>query len=572
MTRRTRLALGLFLPLALASGCSESTLPAPVYPDEPGGGRGQGQPDVDKDAILNSVIRLVRDAATNPGGKNFDIATENLNAYFRDFKPEEFALSDAQLAFLTSQLTPEAIKTIGASEFVQRDGRHLEDNLLYRDVANRVAGEGDDLTRVRRLFDYTVRHAMLVPPGSLAPPGLNQAEARPYDVLIRGMATEDGNGWSERGWLFMVLCRQIGLDCGLVLYTPRAINPGPMPSSKTLGPLAERRAMAIASPSRDPKAWAVAVLVGGKPYMFDPALGLPIPSADGRGVATLQEAASDPRVLSQLDLPDREYEPSHRDLSGATYRVALESSLGTLSPKMKLLQARLTGENSVGLYRDPVEQVDAFKAAIGERCAGVGLWRLPIQVEHRLFYPGPGNFIQATQYPLQFFDARWPLLGARLMQLRGETAQAIQSYVVFRFAESATTVDGTERISPQVQGFLDLFATYFLALAQMEKGDQTQAKFLLAKTLEMLPEPDPRGVYLAMFRWGAMTNLGLLNAEGGDRALAIRYLSEDVQTLQTQGNLVRARRLIFQSPFVPPKETPKVIPPLAAPASRGPQG
>jgi hypothetical protein len=199
---------------------------------------------------------------------------------------------------------------------------------------------------------------------------------------------------------------------------------------------------------------------------------------------------------------------------------------------------------------------------MGDRCLAVSLWWLPLTVEHRLFNPGPGNFIQATQFPLQIFEKRWPMLSARLMQLRGETNDSIQSYVVLRFAESAMTTDGKTRIPPQVQGMLDIYATFFLGLAQMEKGDPVQAKFLLSKVLEMLPEPDPRLPFFVMFRWGAVTNLGWLLAESGDRAQAIRYLSQDNPTLQSRSNLLKARELIFEDPFVPPKETPKAIEPL----------
>ncbi len=37
---------------------------------------------------------------------------------------------------------------------------------------------------------------------------------------MRGMATEEGGTWAERGWLFMSLCRQLGIDVGLITYTP----------------------------------------------------------------------------------------------------------------------------------------------------------------------------------------------------------------------------------------------------------------------------------------------------------------------------------------------------------------
>ena len=70
------------------------------------------------------------------------------------------------------------------------DTRHIEDCMMYYGIANRVAGAGEDLDRVRRVFDWVVRQVQLVPAGSLGAGRLGQAFARPYDVLLRGMATE----------------------------------------------------------------------------------------------------------------------------------------------------------------------------------------------------------------------------------------------------------------------------------------------------------------------------------------------------------------------------------------------
>ena len=611
MTRRTCFALGLLIlaTTALLPGCSPPPPATPVVEGDEDVSFSSGGLRPKDPQILDAVIRLIKDAATNEGGDNFNVAVENLNAYFGDTKTEEFALPEAHVAFLTPKITPAAIDQIRQRTFEkQRDGRHIEDNLLYHGVATRVAGEGDDLTRVRRLFDWVVRHNMLVPAGALGLPGIAQAQARPFDVMLRGMATEGGNGWSERGWLFMTLCRQIGVDAGMIVYTPNTRVAGPMPPSRNLGPSSASQAMAAIGRRRDPRFWAVAVLIGGTPYMFDPAIGLPIPSADGKGVATLEQALTDPRVLAQLDLPGRDYEPSRLDLAASSLGVQLESSLGSLSPRMKLFQQDLKGKNQMVLYRDPIELADAFQKALGDRCGAVGLWWMPLTIEHRLH--NESDFMRATQYSLEFFVKQLPLLPARLMQLRGETKPAIQSYVVMRFAERPMSRDGKTPIPPDAQGVLDLFATYFLALAQMEKGDANQAKFLFGKTLEMLPEPQPSLRHYTMLRWGAATNLGLLHADSGDHASklckeaeeardrateggkpadakafeaqaktqrelakrewaeAIRYLSQDNRTPQGVGNLVRAAALIRKSPFVPPRDTPKVIPPLALPASR----
>ena len=47
------------------------------------------------------------------------------------------------------------------------------------------------------------------------------------------MATEAEGYWAERAWLFMAMCRQLGIDTGLITYTkgnvvePRIPTVGP---------------------------------------------------------------------------------------------------------------------------------------------------------------------------------------------------------------------------------------------------------------------------------------------------------------------------------------------------------
>ena len=87
--------------------------------------------------------------------------------------------------------------------------RHIEDCMMYYGIATRVAGTGEDLDRVRRIFDWVVRQVQLVPPGTLGSGQLPQVFARPYDVLLRGMATEAGGFWAERAWLFMAFAARL---------------------------------------------------------------------------------------------------------------------------------------------------------------------------------------------------------------------------------------------------------------------------------------------------------------------------------------------------------------------------
>ncbi len=511
-----------------------------------------------REVILGNVIKLMQTASTNPGGQNFAIATDNLNELFEQgTRPSDYFLSPAAQDFLlpriyelTKQDPEPVVKSFCSPKFTIRDARHIEDCMLYHVVANRVAGEGDDLTRVRRIFDWTARNILLVPPESLAGEGLRQAPARPADVLLRGMATEYGGLWSERGWLFMSLCRQIGVDVGILTFSPRQ----------------SAMAKPAAQANRPQVPWVCAAIVEGKPYLFDHRVGLEVPSPDGTGVATLEEAIDDPSILGRLDLPGLSpYSTSSADLAGSTTKIGmiLDSSTGYFSPRMRLLQGQLRGQYRTILFRDPAEMAGNIARALGKRLGPLRLWDMPIHVEESLF--NDSAFVQATLLTLRFFDGKYPLLYARTAQLRGETAEAIDKYVTLRFAEDAVMRDRNKTpISKDEQKALDFYATYFLAQCHLDQGNTKQAEDLYRQLLALSPEPGPGRYYYYMLRWGALTNLGRISEARGDRAPAIAYYSQDVKTPQRHGNLIRARNLVWGHPFDEPAPplppAPKDIP------------
>ena len=524
----------------------------PVAPSAPAGEPGAGattaaaggapasageERSEEKAAILDNVVKLIQSAATNPGGDHFGNATKNLNQFFSGTPRAEYALDLKAREFLARefsgrQLGPDQVQRLEARDFEMPDARHLEDCMLYHGIAMRVAGHGDDLTRVRRVFDWMVRQVQLVPAGRLGAPGLGQAFARPYDVLLRGMATESQGFWSERGWLFISLCRQLGLDAGMLTYTPRG--------------------------AEKPVVWCVAVLVDGKPYLFDQRIGLAVPDAKGDGVATLEEAVSSPVVLERLELPGQEpYGTTRASLVGSTSKVGvlIDSGLRYFSPRMRILQKSLAGKNTTVLFRDPAEQRGAWAKALGKRLGRVGLWELPMTVESLLF-TNP-QFVRSTQESLTLFRQEFPLLYARMKQLRGETSEAVQDYVALRLRENAPLVtDKNKTIPKDIQTGLDAYATYYLGTCHLERDDPDKAKFFFEQTLTRLPDPGRNQYFYYMFRWGAQANLARLFAAEGEIPKAVAYYSQKDETSQYHGNLLKARDLVFLDPLTPPADLP----------------
>ncbi len=525
--------------------------------------------------ILDNVVTLIDGASLAPGGQHFEIATKNLNQYFANPNPADYAMSADAREFVAKEmpedtlkrrrLTPEGmVKVLEVPRFEMPDCRHLEDCMFYSRIARRVAGSGDDLTRVRRVFDWTVKQITLVPPGSLSTPKLFQAKARPFDVLLRGMGTEDGVGWAERGWLFMSLCRQLGLDCALITYTPTD------ESTENDKAPAKEKEKEKAKPQPIP--WICAVLIEGKPYLFDARIGMAIPGPDGTGVATLEEAMTDDRVLARLQLPGQsDYHTTRKVLvdSPTKIGVLIDSSPGYLSPRMQVLQRELSGRDRTILFRDPVEQSQKFADALGSRYGGTKFWDMPITVYTLLFTSA--DFTEATLLSIALFDPRLPLVYARVKQLRGEISEAVSEYVSMRFAENAMlkvalpkNVNPAQkdrfRISPEDQRALDMYSTYFLGLCHLEQNHPEQAEFFFRETLKLLPAPGPGQNYYNMFRWGAESNLGRILEARGDYLHATAYYSEMVPTPQHHGDLLRARDLIWRNPLAP-VPAPLPIPP-----------
>ena len=517
----------------------------------------------ERKAILESAITLIQRAAIQPGGDHFAQAVRKLNQYFEGTNPADYRLESAAREYLKPQLPPTMLQTLEDPAWSPRnDTRHIEDCMMYYGIANRVAGTGEDLDQVRRIFDWIVREVQLVPAGSLGAGRLGQAFARPYDVLLRGMATEAEGYWAERAWLFMALCRQLGIDAGLITYTKGNVVE---PAGSGMGSNVQGNATAPAL-RKGPKQsviWICAALIDDQAYLFDARLGLEVPGAGGQGVATLTQALADPAILERMNLPGQApYGTSRASLLASPTRIGilLDSGLGYFSPKMNLLQRELAGKNRTILYRDPAGQRDHFARVLGERCGTVALWQLPLEVETRLF--NDPQFVTSVQHSLFLFRPEFPLVYTRVKQLRGELDEAIQEYVTFRFAENLPFVNNKKMTIPKdVQEGLDIYATYYLALAHLERNNLDQAELMFQKTLELLPEFGPNQPYYNMFRWGAHTNLGRIYEARQNGRAAIAHFTRVDPTPQYVGNLLRARELVWRDPMSPPPDQLPAAPP-----------
>ena len=116
---------------------------------------GAGSPSVttkrdeaERAAILESSIKLIQGAALKPGGDNFRLATQKLNQYFEGTARASYQLDPEVLEFLGGILPPEMIQSLQHARWAEgRDARHLEDCMMYYNIANRIGGSSTGSSR-----------------------------------------------------------------------------------------------------------------------------------------------------------------------------------------------------------------------------------------------------------------------------------------------------------------------------------------------------------------------------------------------------------------------------------------
>ncbi len=522
--------------------------------------------DEQQRSILENILSLVDRAELEPGGDNFNIARGNLNDLFGTMPKRQFQLTEATRTLLRDDpvISDLQVEDLERIEYGTFDTRYVEDMRLLSRVARRLVDPNDPkLDQVRDLFAWMVRQVQPIPSEIFSYSNVDgtefvQAQARPFDVTLRGMATEDGTlNRAERSWLFLTLCRQIGVDAGIVRVTPKSAT---RPDRDELATLyqASNPAIAMQALEEDPgRILACAVLIDGRAYLFDTRLGLEMPAPDGQGVATLRQALEDPRVLAQLAIPGQESLVTYDQLRDARIDILLDSASGTLTPRMRLFQRTLTGDARMVLYRNVDELAEAFREALGDLITDVELWALPALVERRLLND-PG-FQSQTSFVLQFFNPELglPLLAARITQLSGQTRSAITQYVRFRFSQNLRWAND-EPAPPPIVRVMDIYSTYFLGLAQLERGDLKNAERMFQSSMQITPVREAEGLPLLQFsfllyRHGAQINLARILEETGRGPEAIAAWThlnlEFVPEGARHTGLLRARTLIFEDPF-----------------------
>ena len=292
------------------------------------------------------------------------------------------------------------VKDIGKLEFSAYDGYYLQEMVYLRDVGLWARGDAlDDLSRAKNLFAWTIRNIQIEENAK------DRIPLFPWESLFLGRGTA-----MERAWVFVLLCRQEGLDAVVLALADPAEN---TPIARGIRPL---------------QPWCVAVLIDNNAYLFDPLLGMPIPSKDGirrddQGrldlqPATLAEIVSDESLLKRLDMdPNNPYPVKPEDVQ---YLAALvEASPASLSCRMKVVESRLAGKQKMALTTSATAQAQRWKSV-----SGVGkaqLWLMPYEtIRRRMELPSQQTAGQLGEFLRFFAMPSAPLSQGRLLHLKGQ--------------------------------------------------------------------------------------------------------------------------------------------------------
>lgn len=508
-----------------------------------------------------------------------------LNTYLSDRKADKAWQPDPLVNQLPRNIrTTPQILSLGRFDATSDDSMYLEEALLLKQIGGWVTqqplpapmqawlasrqdtlGPDDvaDLSAAYLLFDWTIRNVLLVelpeqvrdeaavPLGNS--PDITQMPlpvarrgypgpgymAKPWHVVMLG----HGDAW-QRARVFGLLCRQQGLEV-------------------------IQLATADPSDANQLRPWVAALWLGDQLYLFDTTLGLPLPTADGNGIATFEEVRENPQLLRALDVgTDHLYDYSAAETKSVT--ALLDASVEALSQRMQVLESGLVGDRQLRLTVDPSSQAERLRKLPG--IANVMLWLAPIEAslfEEALYDQRIVNM--PPRQPLfeerLLLENRTIVSQARYKHLRGvfsnsnERQGAKSLYIEARIPDAEIDSLGTnqrlqeqmgllpqlERMnSPQQQAqFLESIkqrirrgkqdCSYWLGIVHYESGNYDAAvNWFDQRTLQANPQ--------GWWTGGARYNLGRCYEMLGAPGLAVeQYIADD--SPQQHGNLLRARRL-----------------------------
>ncbi len=323
---RVRIASALFVSLFLVgavAGCPSRAV-VPSKSDPSGKPSAQG---VSAEDYLKSAIHQLRP-------ENFSIAAARdkpvslLNSWSgmaAEAKPPEANDRGNAPPLPAGWTNPDEEKRLQSDKYDERDAIHVRDCLLTQVMAKYLsARRRDELPRVQEVFQFVVRNIALR--------GHDDAEVPlpPYWLLLTGRGSAE-----DRAWICATILKQLRIDSVIV------------------------RPSADSKPDDDQ--WLFGVLLNDRVHLFDPRLGLAIPSsveaaATDSPPATLDEIPSHPEWLQVLSVrADQPYSIEADSLTNPQVMPIVETAFW--SRRMSRLERVLPTEDACVLFDPPVDDL-----------------------------------------------------------------------------------------------------------------------------------------------------------------------------------------------------------------------
>ncbi len=497
--------------------------------------------------------------------ENITRISYHLNKWIESQSADDKWIADPMFARLPSRLmvSPDAT-TLTRLEFNNADIGMLREAIWLNNLAAQIAPrdvtdsrwkswlEGQalsgvaarDLTNIVELFDWVIRNVQLESPqvardfaDSL---GIDPPRWGAWRLPWESILLSRGDAWA-RAQVAVGIARQLNIPM-IILGIDRG---------------------------EDTRPWALAALIEGQLYLFDPRLGLPIPDSSGDGIATLNDVLSDPSILDRLSVAENPYPISAQDL--ARIVALIDAPLPYLTQKMWILQSALPTGYKLILSVTPSALAQELRKIPG--ITNVRIWPVPydtmdFRVAHRLepafiarldayVRPFAGDNALANgrrQHIRGVFSAEPPLKGAKQYYLDCRLPDA--ALVDLKFTDEVKRILGIEGVLPEDESFMRPFraaqtarlkffkrhASYFLGLIALEEGKyEVAVDFLQTRTLAA----DPDGVFTDGAHYAlarCYEQLGQLNGDREQTLKAIAILEEDTSP-QAAGNRLRAAQL-----------------------------
>jgi hypothetical protein len=503
------------------------------------------------------AVDMLQRLNESSGGAMRQQIVDHLNQWAPSQKPPKNWALDPILAELPKDLQPQKLDDL---HFTTADGFELQQAIWMRDLSAWVCEDvHDPVEQGTKLFDWIVRNIQL---RQTPDDGYGSIPKQPWEALFfgRGIAV-------ERAWVFALAAKQLALDA-VILAVPLKDDP------EKLVP------------------WAIGLVDGKELYLFEPALGLPIPAKNGISFennqlivkpATLSEVLANPTILESLDINKTLRYPF--TIEQIKQSVAMiPTSAASLSARFALIESRMTGDQRVVLTAHPSAFAKELQEVKGLAPDRIRLWPRPFVVDEKRAKLGPKEEATLAVAMRPFTIGQESLLwrgrvshimgkltgkqGASLYYQKARIPERTLSEYEQQFSSDSSI--SKKEVAQAMRAFYKAKedATYWLGLVNYSIDDEQATLDYLKKIIQPPIYYRPNMPTLPKPRWliGACYNLGRSYERAGNLNLAVKSYLALKNAPTTYGNLVRVswlnpaldQPILFEEPeATPPEKAPE---------------